>query len=144
MDSKKIEKIAREELCATTQFLMEMIRRPSTSGNERDVMEYIADEFAPWVDKLDKITFPADFTSDPEYSTVLEGLDYSDRYNIRAVIGDDGAAGPKLIFNAHTAGWTATRTILRTSALASVSPRSSSLSSVSRRCTTCSRPTTSR
>ncbi len=102
VETASIEKLVAEELEAAAQFLESMIRYPSTPGREHELMQFIEREIAPLADKVERIYFPADFKNDPEYSYPVEGIDYDGRYNLRVVLGDEQAAGPALMFNAHT------------------------------------------
>ncbi|MEN6625557.1 MAG: M20/M25/M40 family metallo-hydrolase [Candidatus Sumerlaeia bacterium] len=102
VDRALIHKIAAEELEAGAKFLMDMIRYPSTPGQENELMHFIEKEIKPLADKVERVGFPADFRNDPEYSFPIEGIDYEGRFNLRVVIGDDSVKSPSLIFNAHT------------------------------------------
>src|SRR5690606_35830936 len=68
IDPARVEAVAREAAEDAAQFLMEIIRFPSTSGREHELMEHLYERFVPLADKVEKVPFPPDFRNDPEYS----------------------------------------------------------------------------
>ncbi|MFB3906342.1 MAG: M20 family metallopeptidase [Acidobacteriota bacterium] len=96
----KLKALIREELPAACSFLLGLIRFPSLSGRESEVMEYLAEGFGPFTEAVEKVPFPTDFPQDPEYSFPVTGLSYAGRYNLRITAG--GSAGLPVLFNTHT------------------------------------------
>jgi acetylornithine deacetylase len=84
----------------TINLLCDLIRHPSISGNEEEVMSYIANAFAPIVDEVELVPIPSSIVNDPDYSDPIRGIDYDGRFNIRAVVKGSGG-GKSLIVNTH-------------------------------------------
>jgi acetylornithine deacetylase len=95
-----IQSIAKQEIESARDFLLDLLRFPSLSGDEGEAMEFLEREFTPLVDRVDRVGFPSGFQDDPEYSFPVNGLDYSSRHNLRCV-WNENATGPTVIVNAH-------------------------------------------
>jgi len=100
ISDKVIRTIAIEEMPQAMNFLLNLIRFESLSGKEQEAIRYLESEFSPLVDRVERVGFSSHFRDDPEYSSPLDHLEYSDRYNLRCV-WNDKAAGPTVILNAH-------------------------------------------
>ncbi len=81
-------------------LLCDLIRYPSTSGQEREAMEFIAKAFEPLVDQVELVHIPADIVYDPDYSDPLPGINYDSQFNIVAAVRGSGG-GRSLIINTH-------------------------------------------
>lgn len=87
-------------MSAAVQLLSDLIRYPSLSGRERDVMAAIAGAFEDVADEVERVAIPPSIVADPDYCDPLPGLDYTDRYNLRIVCRGSGG-GRRLIVNTH-------------------------------------------
>jgi acetylornithine deacetylase len=84
------------------KFLCEMIRFPSTPGQEHEVMLFAEQEFKKIAGvTVERVAMSDAIKNDPDYSTPVEGIKYDGRFNLRVVRKGSGG-GKKLIFNAHT------------------------------------------
>ena len=87
----------REEI---TDLLCDLIRFPSTRGNEGPIHRYLRDRMAGLTDVCERVPIPETITEDPEYSFSLEGITYADRPNLRIVRKGIGG-GKSVLFNTH-------------------------------------------
>ena len=86
-------------LCGETEkFLCELMRFPSTPGQERDAMEYVAQRFAE-LGAVERVPLSNSLREDEDYADPIPGLDYEGRFNVRAKVA--GTGGPSLMFNTH-------------------------------------------
>ncbi|MEX0776727.1 MAG: M20/M25/M40 family metallo-hydrolase [Phycisphaeraceae bacterium] len=86
------------------QFLCDLMRYPSTPGQEHEVMLFAEREFAriPGV-TVQRVPMSEAIKQDPDYSDPVPDIKYDGRFNLRVVRkGSGGAAARKLLFNAHT------------------------------------------
>ena len=86
-------------LPAAQDFLCEMIRYPSTPGQEREVLAVIAERFAQVAPEVERLPIPTDLPADPDYSDPLPGLTYDGHCNVRVRV--PGTGGKSLLFNTH-------------------------------------------
>ncbi len=86
-------------LPAAQDFLCDLIRYPSTPGQEQGVLAYIADRFAEVAPQVERIPIPADLPTDSDYCDPIPGLTYDGRFNVRVQV--PGAGGKSLLFNTH-------------------------------------------
>ena len=86
----------------TVGFLCNLIRFPSTRGNEGEANRYIYDKMKSLCDKAELKQIPDSFISHPDYQWNLEGLSYSDTQNVRLKFTPDISKGKSLILNAHS------------------------------------------
>ena len=84
----------------TTEFLKQMIRIPSLSGKEQQVMQLIYDQFLPYVDEIELAPLDNSLRDDPDYAYPVTDIDYTGRHNLRAVVRGTGG-GKSLLFNTH-------------------------------------------
>ena len=96
MVTENIEK----KLPEAVEFLKKIIRIPSMSGQEQEAIQLIYDQFKPLVDEIELVPLDNDLKNDPDYSFPIEGIDYSGRHNLRAVLRGNGD-GRSVIFNTH-------------------------------------------
>lgn len=84
------------------KFLCEMIRFPSTPGQEHEVMLFAEREFKkiPGL-VVEQVPMSDAIKDDPDYSTPVPEIKYDGRFNLRVVRKGTGG-GKKLIVNAHT------------------------------------------
>jgi acetylornithine deacetylase len=83
----------------TESFLCELMRFPSTPGNERDAMEYVAGRFAE-LGSVERIPLSNSLREDEDYADPIPGIEYEGRFNVRARVAGSGD-GPALLFNTH-------------------------------------------
>lgn len=81
------------------EFLCDLIRFPSTPGQEREVMDFIADRFAEVAPEVERVPIPVDLPHDPDYSDPVPGLTYEGHCNVRVRV--PGRGGKSLLFNTH-------------------------------------------
>ena len=82
-------------------FLKQMIRIPSLSGQEEELIQLMYEKFEPLTDEIELVLLPENLPDDPEYSFPIPGILYEGRHNLRAVIkGING--GKSILFNTHT------------------------------------------
>lgn len=83
-------------------LLCDLIRIPSTVGNEGPAMELLHDRVRGLVDVAEFVPVTEDIRNDPDFSYPVRGLQYGDRPNLRVVkTGGGGDARPALLFNTH-------------------------------------------
>lgn len=82
------------------EVLMDLIRMPSTAGNEGPVAEYLHENMKAFCDEIGYVEVTEDIKNDPDYTTPVKGLEYGDRPNVRAAQKGSGG-GKSLIFNTH-------------------------------------------
>jgi acetylornithine deacetylase len=83
----------------TERFLCELMRFPSTPGNERDAMGYVARRFAE-VSEVERVPLSNLLRKDEDYADPIRGIDYQGRFNVRARVAGAGG-GRSLLFNTH-------------------------------------------
>ncbi len=83
-------------------FLCEIIKFPSTRGNEGRVNRFIYHKMKSLCDEAELIQIPDSFTSHPDYSWQLDGLSYTDTQNVRLKFIPTVLSGRSLIINAHS------------------------------------------
>ncbi|MEN6401512.1 MAG: M20/M25/M40 family metallo-hydrolase [Armatimonadia bacterium] len=88
------------QLPAVTQTLADLIAFPSTVGNEKPVAEYLHAHMAAFTDECDFVPNDNSLKDDPDYSSPVKGLDYTDRPNVRVALKGSGG-GKSLLMNTH-------------------------------------------
>ena len=83
-----------------TQTLSDLIAFPSTAGNEKPVAEYLHANMAAFCDECDFVPNDNSLKDDPDYSSPVKGLDYTDRPNVRVALKGSGG-GRSLLMNTH-------------------------------------------
>lgn len=83
-----------------TQTLSDLIAFPSTAGNEKPVAEYLHSHMAAFTDECDFVPNDNSLKDDPDYSSPVKGLDYTDRPNVRVALKGSGG-GKSLLMNTH-------------------------------------------
>lgn len=96
---RAIESLAGE----ATEFLCDLIRIPSTRGNEGPVSRLAHERMKEFCTVAELMLIPESFRDDPLYSWPLAGLTYKDTQNLRLTIaGTSPRHSRSLILNAHT------------------------------------------
>ncbi len=82
-------------------LLCDMIRHPSTSGQEHELMLFLERHFAKRGVEVERCPMHDTLKDDPGYSSPVEGIRYDGRFNLR--LRRPGAGGGRtLMFNAHS------------------------------------------
>ena len=84
----------------TVDFLEQLIRFPSLSGQEEDVIQFMYQSFRPLADEVELIPLSDKLLDDPEYSSPIPGIKYDGRHYLRLKLHGTGL-GRSVIFNAH-------------------------------------------
>ncbi|GAP15808.1 acetylornithine deacetylase/Succinyl-diaminopimelate desuccinylase [Longilinea arvoryzae] len=82
------------------QFLMDLIRIPSTRGHEGPASRYVYSKIHSLVDECELVPIDDSIIQDPDYAFPLPGFTYQDTPNVECVIKGSGE-GPTIVFNAH-------------------------------------------
>ena len=56
------------------EFLKDLIRIPSTSGQEQEAIQLIHRRFTPLVDEIELVPLDNNLKNDPDYSFPIEGI----------------------------------------------------------------------
>lgn len=96
-DIRRVVEARREE---TTDLLCDLIRFPSTRGNEGPINRYLRDRMGGLTDVCELVSVSETLTDDADYSFPLEGLTYTDRPNLR-VVRKGAGGGRSVLFNTH-------------------------------------------
>jgi acetylornithine deacetylase len=83
-----------------TQVLSDLIAFPSTVGHEKCVAEYLQANMHGFCDECDFVPNDNSLRFDPDYSSPVKGLEYSDRPNVRVAMKGRGG-GKSLLMNTH-------------------------------------------
>ncbi|OGV54684.1 MAG: hypothetical protein A2017_19390 [Lentisphaerae bacterium GWF2_44_16] len=97
----EIKKTVEKFLPETQKFLCDIIRYPTTPGNEHELMLFLEDTFKTMNVRTDRVPLSDDITKDPDYCDPVPDIKYNGRFNLRVSRKGDGG-GRKLMFNAHT------------------------------------------
>lgn len=84
----------------TVDFLEQIIRFPSLSGQEEDVIQFLYKKFHPLADEVKLVPLSDDLLSDPEYSSPIQDIKYSGRHYLRLKMRGT-ESGKSIILNAH-------------------------------------------
>lgn len=84
----------------TKKFLMDLIRIPSTRGNEGPASRYVAEHISPYVDHCELVPIDDSIMEDPDYAFPLPGFTYKDTPNVECIIRGSGE-GPTIVCNSH-------------------------------------------
>jgi acetylornithine deacetylase len=89
-----------KHLPAAQSVLLDLIRLQSTPGDEREVMDYLADAFAKLAPEVERVPIPPDIGADPDYSDPVPDLTYDGHFNVRVRLPGSGG-GKTVVFNTH-------------------------------------------
>ncbi len=97
-----LQQVVADLLPEARQFLCDMIRFPSTPGQEHQVMVHIERQLQriPGL-QVQRVPMHDTITQDPDYSDPVQDIKYDGRFNLRVVRPGTGG-GRKLIINAHS------------------------------------------
>ena len=100
MNRQKVLQIVQKNLDSAVSLLMDIIRIPSTRGQEIEISKYLKPHFEPLVDSVERIILPESIIRDPDYSFPVAGYKYNGEANLRLFI--KGSYDNKSIaFNTH-------------------------------------------
>lgn len=86
----------------TVRFLCELIRIPSTRGNEGPVSRLAHERMKAYCTRAELMQIPESFKNDPQYSWPIPELTYKDTQNLRLTLeGSSEERCRSLILNAH-------------------------------------------
>ncbi|MCM8820526.1 MAG: ArgE/DapE family deacylase [Candidatus Omnitrophica bacterium] len=95
-----VKKYVEENFTEAIDFLKELIRFPSISGEgEKEAQDFIKDKFSQF-GNVSLVPIPEDIKKDPEYTFADKELDYSNRKNLVLEFPSEGT-GRSLILNSH-------------------------------------------
>ncbi|MCM8777700.1 MAG: ArgE/DapE family deacylase [Candidatus Omnitrophica bacterium] len=95
-----IKDYVEENFQEAIDFLKELIKFPSISGQrEKDAQEFIKEKFSQF-GNVSLVPIPEDIKKDPEYTFADKELDYSNRKNLVLEFPSEGT-GRSLILNSH-------------------------------------------
>jgi acetylornithine deacetylase len=90
-----------QEIKETTRdFLLDLLRIPSTRGDEGPASKYVASRIEPFVDDCRLVEIPDSLQDDPDYAFRLPGFTYRETPQVECVIRGRGE-GRSVLFNAH-------------------------------------------
>lgn len=97
----KIKKAVEKFLPETQKFLCDIIRYPTTPGNEHELMLFLEKTFKSMNVETGRVPLSDDIIKDPDYCNPVPDIKYNGRFNLRVSRKGLGN-GRKLMFNAHT------------------------------------------
>jgi len=102
IDQKAIRAAVAARVPEAVELLRELIRFPSTSGQEQEAMLFLEERLRsiPGV-RVDRVPLSDAIKSDPDYSDPIPDLSYAGRFNLRVVRAGRGD-GRTLLLNTHT------------------------------------------
>ena len=83
------------------EFLCDLIRVPSTSGHEDELMRFLDRRLRCLDARVEQVYMDDSLRDDPDYSDPVPDIGYDGRFNLRLVRPGTGG-GRTLLFNAHT------------------------------------------
>lgn len=90
-----------KHLPATQAFLVDILRFPSTPGQEHDEMLYLEEAFSKLGVEVGRVEMSNAIKADPDYCDPVPDIEYDGRFNLR-IVRPGAGGGRKLLFNAHT------------------------------------------
>ncbi len=82
-------------------LLCELVRFPSTSGGEHEVMVFLRERLGALEADVETAALSDAIRDDPDYSDPIDGMSYDGQFNLRLVRTGTGG-GRSLLLNAHT------------------------------------------
>ncbi len=98
---EKIQETISKLLPDTREFLCDIMKYPSTSGQEHELMLFLENKFQALNNKVDRVAMSDDILNDPDYCNPVPDIKYNGRFNLRVSKTGKGQ-GKTLLFNAHT------------------------------------------
>ncbi len=97
--SSELREFARENEKEILNFLTDLIKIPSTLGNEEKAQRYVAREIRDLGYEVEFIPIPEEIRRDEEYTDHDRDISYQDRHNL--IITHGGGDGRDVILNTH-------------------------------------------
>ena len=100
MDKIKAGQKIRENLPESIHLLLELIKLPSTRGNEKEIGRLLKRRIEDYADAAEYVALPDSLMNDPDYSFKLDDFSYAGTANLRLKLKGQGN-GKTLAFNTH-------------------------------------------
>lgn len=97
----KIQAAVKKLLPCAENFLCDIMRYPSTSGQEHELMLFLEQSFSAQNVRIERVPLSDTIIHDPDYCDPVPDIKYDGRFNLRVSRPGLGN-GHKLMFNAHT------------------------------------------
>ena len=97
---ESIHKVVLQLTSEAEQFLCDLIKFPSVSGQEHEAMLFLYDTFKKLSLNVEKVELSDSIVSDPDYSCPIPDLKYNGRFNLRIVHKGSGS-GRTLLISTH-------------------------------------------
>ena len=101
VSTEKINAAVARHLPDSVQFLSDIIKYPSVSGQEHELMLFLEKAFASGNTKIERVPLSDKIKNDPDYCDPVPGIKYDGRFNLRLSRKGSGN-GRTLLFNTHT------------------------------------------
>lgn len=98
---EKIQETISKLLPDAREFLCDIMKYPSTSGQEHELMLFLEKRFQMLNSEVDRVAMSDDIINDPDYCNPVPDIKYDGRFNLRVSKKGKGN-GKTLLFNAHT------------------------------------------
>lgn len=103
VDFELIDNTLKKLTGSTIDFLSELIKIPSTRGNEGPVNRLIHSIMRNYCDDADLMQIPESFKEDPLYSWSLPNITYKNTQNLRLqIFGSQPESSKSILFNTHS------------------------------------------
>jgi acetylornithine deacetylase len=100
MDKAEVKAAIEKNLNEAVRLLADLIRIPSTRGQEKEIGRFLKTRVEEFVDTSELIPLPDSLQTDPDYSFRLENFSYDGTANLRVRL-DGRGTGKSLAFNTH-------------------------------------------
>jgi len=98
--SERIRTTVQSLLAETKGMLCKLMRVPSISGQEQEVMHLLCDLFTPLGAGVEKVELSDGILQDEDYSDPIPGIRYDGRFNLRVARHGSGG-GRAVVLNTH-------------------------------------------
>ncbi len=102
LDKATLEDIVIQGTEEVANFLCDLIRFPSTRGNEGPVNRFIYDRTKELVNYGELVEIPESFKRHKDYRWLIDNLSYESTQNIRLILGGRDPEARSLVLNAHS------------------------------------------
>jgi acetylornithine deacetylase len=99
--NEKIQRTINKLLPDAREFLCDIMKYPSTSGQEHELMLFLEKKFQAMNSKVERVAMSDAIINDPDYCDPVPDIKYDGRFNLRISKKGEGQ-GKTLLFNAHT------------------------------------------
>jgi acetylornithine deacetylase len=98
---EEIQRTINKLLPDAREFLCDIMKYPSTSGQEHELMLFLEKKFQAMNSKVERVAMSDAIINDPDYCDPVPDIKYDGRFNLRISKKGKGQ-GKTLLFNAHT------------------------------------------